>query len=321
MKVLIIKLGALGDVIMATPLIRAIQQHHTDADISLLTTPAYQSIFAAWPDLNVIVRPRRGLLNTAATIRVIRALACDRIYDLQANDRSGLWCALSGVHERVGNHPRFPYTHHPKTQWQGQSHIFERMLEVLSAAGVDHVAAVPYLPIEDATRTRVDTWLVDHALRPQHFALLHAGASAARPEKRWPHFAALASIIRDKNLTPVWLGGEAERELNAELSENVGGIDASNEFSIVEIAALARSARFAVTNDSGPMHAIAASGIPIFALFGPSDWRRNHALGQRDTVLACVEHCGAHRGQKTADCLAELSADFVWSRIQASGKI
>jgi ADP-heptose:LPS heptosyltransferase len=65
-----------------------------------------------------------------------------------------------------------------------------------------------------------------------------------------------------------------------------------------------------VTNDSGPMHALSAAGIPVFGLFGPSDWRRNHALGQAQHVIACDAHDSN---------LAALSVDAVWSRLAAAG--
>jgi ADP-heptose:LPS heptosyltransferase len=88
---------------------------------------------------------------------------------------------------------------------------------------------------------------------------------------------------------------------------------------IAQLAELARHARFAVTNDSGPMHACAAAGVPVFGLFGPSDWRRNHALGQRAHVLACTEMVAGFAGRRTGDCLAALGVGMVWQRLGAQG--
>jgi ADP-heptose:LPS heptosyltransferase len=69
------------------------------------------------------------------------------------------------------------------------------------------------------------------------------------------------------------------------------------------------------------MHACAASGVPVFGLFGPSDWRRNHALGQRERVIACTDLVPAYAGQRCADCLADLDVETVWRRIVDSGVI
>ena len=118
----------------------------------------------------------------------------------------------------------------------------------------------------------------------------------------------------------MWLGAAAERDLNASLAAP-GDVDASGAFDILALAEVGRRAAFAVTNDSGPMHVLAAAGIPVFGLFGPSDWRRNHALGQAGHVIAAVELLADYRGRRTADCLGELDVDLVWTRLAASGVV
>lgn len=319
-RILIIKFGALGDVVMASALVEAIVRHHRDASCTLLTTPAFAPLFEAWPDLAVVAFERRGAGHMWRMWRYIRLHGFDRIYDLQGNDRSALLCALSGVRERVGSPARYPYTHHPLERWQGQSHIFTRMRAVLASAGIATVADIPCLPADVQTIERVAAWRGEHRLATRQFVLLHAGASAARPDKRWPYFDVLAERLLGAGLAVVWLGGEAERSLNAQLVLR-GGIDATNAFSISELAELGRYAAFALTNDSGPMHVLAASGIAVFGLFGPSDWRRNHALGQAEHVIACRTDAEAATAPLRADCLADLTADTVWARLQQAGVV
>lgn len=321
LKVLIIKLGALGDVVMATPLIAAIQQAHPNDEVHLLTTAPFAPIFANWPGLQVTVQPRRGLRNTLRTLRWVRQLRFKRIYDLQGNDRTAFVCALSGAAARIGNHPRFPYTHHPVGTWTGQCHIFERMIEVLTAAGIGGVSDRPYLPLADRDRHAVTTWLAAHALTERDYVVLHAHASIARPEKRWPYFEALGQRLSNHALVPIWIGGPDDADANQRLCKAAGGVDATAAFSLPALAELARHARFAVTNDSGPMHVLSAAAIPVFGLFGPSDWRRNHALGQRDRVIACVECVEEYRGSDTAECLDRISCEMVWERLQDSGVV
>ncbi|OGT79879.1 MAG: hypothetical protein A3H91_07175 [Gammaproteobacteria bacterium RIFCSPLOWO2_02_FULL_61_13] len=284
-KILIIKLGALGDIIMACPIIKRIQEHHGDAGIYLLTSDAHRDFFGHWPGLAIHSFARHGLGSTLHAMRWIRAQHFERIYDLQSNDRSGLLCAISGVRERVGNHPRYPYTIHPHQPWRGKTHIQERWREVLVSAGIDPGPLLPWLPIPDQERQAAAAWLRERRLERTPFAILHAGASPRHPEKRWPCFRELGVAIRSAGMEVVWAGGADDVALTHELANHVG-IDASGALSLTQLAALGVHARFAVTNDSAPMHVLACAGIPVFGLFGPTDWRINHAVGQREFVIS-----------------------------------
>lgn len=317
-RVLIIKLGALGDVVMATALVDAIVRHHGVERCALLTTPPYAALFSGWPGLDIRTFERHGAVAMWRWLRYVRGGHFERIYDLQGNDRTSALCAMSGVAERVGNPARYPYTHHPATPWRGQSHIFERMVEVLAAAGVAVPARRPVIAPDDAGRQRVHDWLARRGLWRRPYVVMHAGASASRPEKRWPHFAELAAMLDTRGITTVWIGAGDERELNRTLAAG-SGIDAGGVFALAELVELARHARAAVTNDSGPMHVLAAAPIPVFGLFGPSDWRRNHALGQREHVIACTELDPALTGRRTADCLRRIEPALVCERLAAAG--
>lgn len=317
-RILVIKLGALGDIVMATPLLEAIARHHANDQLELLTTPAFAPLFAAWPDYRVTSLARTGWHNNLTVLRFLRKARFDRIYDLQANDRTALWCALSGTRERIGNHNRFPYTHHPADAWSGQCHIFERMRAVLASVGITDIADRPHLPCDEVARHKVGSWLAAHGLNDKAFVLLHAGASSGRPEKIWPHFGALAQRLLAAGRGVVWLGATPDRARNDELAR-CGGLNATDAFTLAELAELGRYAACAVTNDSGPMHVLSAAGIPVFGLFGPSDWRRNHALGQAAQVIACVDYEPRFAGARSGDCLASVSVELVWSRLAALG--
>jgi ADP-heptose:LPS heptosyltransferase len=257
------------------------------------------------------------------TIRWIRRQHFARIYDLQSNDRSALLCTMSGAPMRIGNHPRYPYTHHPPTPHLREEHGFGRLQLMLAAAGLPLAEEKPYLPVSEAERMQVGAWIQKHGLSAAPFAVMHAGASPRWPAKRWPHYGELAARVEKCGLRVVWLGASSDALVNAELAQRAG-IDATDEFSIPALAELARHARFAVTNDSAPMHALAAAGIPIYAFFGPTDWRRSHALGQRERVLFNPEPCTAcaRADRATATdhiCLPGISVERVMERLQRDG--
>ena len=319
-QILIIKLGALGDVVMATPLMDAIMRHHRADQVTLLTTPPFAALFAAWPALEVHTSPRRGAGAMMRLLRWLRERGFDRIYDLQGSNRSAWLCRLGGAQECIGNHARRPYTHHPTMPWRGETHIHARMKAVLASGGVHGVKDRPWLPASDAIVTRVSRWLADHTRVDDTLVLLHAGASPKRPAKRWPGFGELAERLRHLGLRVVWLGAGNDRELNAGFA-TAEDVDATGAFDILELAELGRRAQFAVTNDSGPMHVLAASGIPVYGVFGPSDWRRNHALGQAGRVIACVDFVEGFAGARCADCLPALGVEAVYARLVDDGVI
>jgi ADP-heptose:LPS heptosyltransferase len=283
-NVLIIKLGALGDVVMSTSLIKQIQSFHSTDKLFLLTSKPFDNIFHAWKDLAVHTVERKGFINNLKTLAWIRSINFSSVYDLQSNDRSGLYCALSGIPSRVGNHPRYPYTIHPKDTYKGQCHIYKRMLEVLESAGIPAEPCLSALPATENERQRVSSWINKNRLVNKSFIIIHAGGSKQHPEKRWPYFEKLAKKLSLSNKTIVWIGGNDDLEINKHLT-SVAGINACNIFTFSELAELGRHASFAITNDSGPMHILSCSGIPVYGLFGPTNWKRNHAICQENRVI------------------------------------
>jgi len=300
--------------VMATSLIKQIKDFHAMTTVWLLTSPPFESLFTNWNGLNVKVFPRKGMMATLNTVCWIRKEKFSHIYDLQSSDRTMLLCALSGVQHCVGNHQHFPYRIHPKDKYTGQCHIFDRMLEVITCAGIPAHHDSPFLPASEQDKSKIQQWLKINNLADTPFIILHAGSSPAHKNKRWPYYDQLGKVLTDKGLQIIWVGTDDDAALNAQLS-GIAGIDASNEFSIIELAELGRYAKFAITNDSGPMHILSCSGIPVYAFFGPTNWKRNHAIGQEDRVFcpALLDSKPADEGQD----LKQISLDHVIARLGA----
>lgn len=314
-KILIIKLGALGDIILSTPMIRQIIKFHHGDQTWLLTSLPYQEIFHNWEPLKVITFPRKGVINTLNTLAWIRKQKFRRVYDLQSNDRTSVICALCGIPERAGNHPRFPYNLHPSQKYTGQKHIFERMYEVLESAGIRATRQLPELLVSDTDRNTVRDFMEKHNLSEKSFVLLHAGASDRHPQKCWPYFNDLAKYLAQSGLGVVWVGSDVEADANRQRAR-FAGIDSSGLFSINQLAELGHYASFAVTNDSGPMHVIATAGIPVFSLFGPTNWRRHHAAGQEQNVIT-AENNSVFQPQ----LLEKITLERVLTKIRANNLI
>ena len=319
MKILIIKLGALGDIIIATSVIKQILDQHENDDVTLLTTPAFENIFHGFNSLRVTGIDRKGLINSLKTIYWIRTQKFERIYDLQSNDRTSLYCTFSGCDYCAGNHPRHPYKTHPENKYIGQCHSFERLNEIIKSTGLQEARSTPYLPIPEDAINRIDKWITDKELSGKNFILLHAGSSPKHLKKRWPHFSELAFVI-GKKLDIVWVGGKDDFELNKRLSREIG-IDATNEFNIFELVELGKRAKFAITNDSAPMHILSCSNIPVFGLFGPTYARRTHALGQIENAITANNKIANNDYEFKPEDISLITVDQVLLRLDGQGLI
>lgn len=318
MKILIIKLGALGDVIISTAVIKQIIDHHSVEEVHLLTTPAFAELFSHFKKLNVVSFERKGLLNAVKTVAWIRGRHFDRIYDLQSNDRTSFFCGLSGAPYRAGNHPRFPYHKHPEEPYIGECHSFDRLNQIIESANILPAKPSPYLPVPQIVRTEVNDWLIKNNLNSGSFIIFHAGSSPLHIKKRWPYFEELA-IRLSKSHDVVWVGGKDDQQLNRELSARVG-IDATDAFSVYGLVELGKNARFAVTNDSAPMHILSCSQIPVFGLFGPTYARRTHALGQLENIITADDKPMALSDYEFQPSdISKISVDRVFNKLAQKG--
>jgi ADP-heptose:LPS heptosyltransferase len=140
-------------------------------------------------------------------------------------------------------------------------HNYDRQAEQLEIAGIAHV------PPPDISFLKSD---LRNFNLPAEYLLLVPGGSAHRPEKRWPAvgYTAIAHAALDRGITPVLIGSTDERNLLSGIAAEVPGTrNLGGETGFADLAELARGARAAVGNDTGPMHLIAVAGCPSVVLF------------------------------------------------------
>jgi len=313
-KILIIKLGALGDAIISTAIIKQILDHHLSDEVHLLTSPSFTPLFSHFGSLKINSFERKGALNKLKSIFWIRKNKFDLIYDLQSNDRTRVYCVFSGASFIAGNHPCYPYTVHPVNTYLGECHSFDRLNQIIESANIAPANASPYLPVSKSTIDKVKVWLTKHDLFGRPFALFHAGSSPLHTEKRWPYFKELASNLSGLYKI-VWIGGNDDIELNRALSADTH-IDATNQFSIFELVELGKHAKFAVTNDSAPMHILSCSQIPVFGLFGPTYPRRTHALGQFNNVISANKQIARNDLEFKPSEISNISVEKVLNKLK-----
>lgn len=259
MRILVIKLAALGDVVQAFGPFAAIRAHHPGAQVTLLTTPPYAALLAGAPWFDAIRadgRPPWGDVAAVARLALsLRRARFDRVYDLQTSGRSSRYRWFVGPRaEWSGIAPGASHPH--ANPGRDAMHTLERQREQLALAGIRR------FPVPDLSWLTAD--LSRFAL-PERFALLVPGASAQRPGKRWP-VERFAEVAPHLGLPAVVVGSPAESALAARIP---AALDLCGRTSLRELAALARRAALCLGNDTGPTHLAAAVGVPTLAVFGP----------------------------------------------------
>jgi ADP-heptose:LPS heptosyltransferase len=265
-RILVIRLSALGDFIMALPAMAAIRAHHPAADITLLTSKPLAELGkrSGWFN-RVEIDTRPGWRDIGAWWRFrkwLRAGRFDRVYDLQSQDRTAIYFRLfwpgrrpqwSGIAAGASHPHADPARRH--------MHAFDIHAAQLAVAGIARI------PPPDLS------WLHESTRRfglPSRIALLAPGSAPHRPAKRWPTaaYGALGLRLVEHRITPVILGTAEEKPL----AEAIRAIcpkarDLTGNTSLFEIAGLARRAAFAIGSDTGPMHLIAMVGCRTVSLF------------------------------------------------------
>ncbi len=262
-RVLVIRLGALGDFVLSFPPFAAIRAHHPDAETTLLTTRPFAALAerAPWFD-RVLVDARPPWWNAPGVARLAAMLrGFDMVYDLQTSARSNAYLRLAGRPPWSGIARGCSAPH--ANPARDAMHTVERQREQLAMAGIG-----------DFPRPGLSWFAGPGAPEPPApFAVLVPGAAPHRPEKRWPaeHFGALANILAGRGLLPVIVGTPGEAPLAATIRQTCpAALDLTGRTDLFALSSLFAGAALAVGNDTGPMHVATAQGCPSVVLFGPA---------------------------------------------------
>lgn len=265
-NILVIKLGALGDIVLALGPFAAIRQHHPRSKITLLTTPAFEKFLEPsgyfdeiWTDTRPALWQVPDWLNLKSRLR---QGGFTRVYDMQTSDRSGWYFRLFGSKRRPEWSGIARGCSHPHANPERDfMHSIERQEEQLAMAGI------PTVPPADLSWVTADTKRFGLAKR---YVLLVPGGAPHRLAKRWPvaRYAELAQTLTDQDIQPVILGSLAEASLVEEIRSVCSSAkDLCGMTELADIAALAGDAAGAIGNDTGPIHMTAAAGCPTVVLF------------------------------------------------------
>jgi heptosyltransferase I len=317
-RLLIVRLGSLGDLVHTLPAVAALRRAHPGAVIDWLVDKGHRSFLDLVPVLSGIVPLRNRTMGAwMEARRILRARDYDVALDFQGLIKSAALSRLSGAKRVLGFNRRAlreslaaPF-YTQRIAIAADVHVIQKNLALARAAGATTGALeFPLNPVESPALTTIRSRGITA------FALVNPGA--AWPNKRWPPtaFGRLARTVHERHgLRSVVLWGPGESKLAEEVAAtSAGAAIAAPATTIPDLVALSRAARLMISGDTGPLHIASAVGVPAMALFGPTNPRRNGPWLPIDVCVSRYESCDCHyerRCRRPSDtwCLGTVAVD------------
>lgn len=327
MNFLIVRLGALGDIVHAMPAAAALRAAFPDGRIDWLVEAKHRALVDLVTVIDrTVTLARPSPSGWLAAARRLRQSRYDVAFDLQGLLKSAVLARASGAARVIGFsiwHLRektarpFYSSTDAGSGSAPEGHVIRKNLHLLLAAGVNDdriVFPLAHVPSPALDRIRAE-------LEAAPFALINPGA--AWPNKRWPpeRFGEVASFLRDvRGLASIVLWGPGEESLAGSVVAASGGsARLAPPTTLADLLELSRAASLMISGDTGPLHIATAAGTPTVALFGPTDPARNGPWLPEDVSVSRFGACGCHYDRRCHErtwCLADVSVAEVTAAIQ-----
>jgi heptosyltransferase-2 len=286
-----------GDVVMATPALRALRRAHPKAELTLEGRPFLAGLARGLPGVDSFLRDRGSVLSRA---RELRRRGFDWAVLLPDSTRAALGPCLARIPVRAG-YAREPLrrallTHAlpPPTDGAGRRvpiSMIERYLRITRALGCPDAGAALELAVDPEARERIAKRLAEAGLGPGERTLVVTPGASFGASKLWPpgSFAAAAdAIARRHDLRVVLAPGPGEEAIARQIAHAMrerAVVLAEPPTSLAELVALVAGAALHLGNDTGPRHIAVANGVPTVVVMGPTDPRHTAHLLERQRVL------------------------------------
>jgi heptosyltransferase-2 len=287
----------LGDAVMALPALAAVRRHAGAADLVLAAPASVAPLFAEDPGFGGV----ETLVLPARRREQVAAIAAGR-FDLAillTNSFGSAWVARrAGVAERWGYRSDFRRVLLTRAvaKPRGRVHQADYYRELVSRLGMPAEDAPPRMAVASATRGRAEALLAARGWDGRRALVGFAPGAAYGHAKRWPpaHAAELvARLTSERDVTAVLVGAAGDREAGREIESSLarhGGrpdrlLNLIGQTDLRAAMGVVACCRAFVSNDSGAMHLAAALGVPVTALFGPTDERVTAPVGDHDVIV------------------------------------
>ncbi len=324
-RILIVLLGAIGDVARALPLLHRLRAGYPDAYIAWAVEPAAAPVLAEHPalDARLVFERKDGAPAFFGFLHRVRTESFDLVLDLQRHAKSGLVSVASRAPVRLGFHRR----NAKELNWLASTHTIDpvegrgwklaqylRFADFLELPEVPRRFDVMLTADEDASVAR----LLAPLRRP--FAAMFLGSTW--PSRLWfaEHYATVVDALDARGLATVLVGGADAAALATATVRRTATtpLDLTAHTSLRESYGVLARAQLAIGPDSGPMHLAAAAGTPVVSLWGATTPARSAPAGSEDLVLVgrvpCAP-CYLRRCPIGRQCMADITPARVLAHV------
>ena len=329
-RILIARTDRVGDVLLSTPVIKALRDNYPHAYIAMMVSPHAREIVEGNPYLDEVIAYdkdslHRSWLNSARFALKLKRKKFDLSIILHPANRVHLVTFFAGVAKRIGYDLKlgFLLTDRIKhTKQLGEKHELEYNLDLLRHLGIEPLNKDLYMPkVPEAEKWTEELFKKEGIGVKDKLLAIHPGASC--PSKVWPNssFGEVADRLIDKyGFKVLILAGPKDVQKAEAVVKNMRNpaVNLAGKTSLLQLASVLRRCTLFISNDSGPVHVSTAVGIPVISLFGraqkglsPKRWG---PVGTKDRFLhkdvGCIE-CLAHNCKKEFACLKAISVEDV----------
>lgn len=327
-RILLVKLTSLGDVIHGTAAVGPLQRMFPQAEITWAADERFADIPRHHPGVTRVITGRRfrtdplhEIRELTSTTAELRREGVDLAIDLQGTARSAAWMYSSGAPVKAGRggwRPGWRKTVMPDLN----RHAVRVIADILEELGIPAPDPNPELHWPASAEGEISTFLEEGGIGAVPFAVFNPFSRWA--SKEWP-IARVAEVARrfhgETGAAIVVTGSEEEAgkaATLADLATPARVVLATGRFKLPELFCLLRRAGLVVSVDSGPMHAAAAVGTPVVALFGPTLPERVGPWGAGHVVLQAArpKHHHEYRRPDARRLIEALNVETVWAAVR-----
>lgn len=346
-NIFIIKIGAIGDLLMTTPAIRALKKANPEASVSLLVGKSSKAAVGRNAYIDELIEVDDYIFYKGSLLKrffhllplvlKLRKKKYDTVFVFHRDWRFNFFAFLCNIPERVGfDRDGKGMFLTKKIRIVGIIHHIDHYLEVIKSIGVKEDGKEMDFAINSPTEEKIKMILIEKGLKEKDIliGISAGGAKNIKEEmasRRWPldRYVALISRLSIDGYKILLFGSKTDDFITKHIHKYFYGkntdsiIDLIGLFSLEETAGAMKKCKVIVTHDSGPMHLASALGVPVVAVFGPTDPREKYSMSPmshyfwKESEIPCAPcyRDGIFPNCKTIKCMKSVKVEEVYDKV------